>query len=107
MLASSLAIAIALSRRPRARRHLELPARVTVLLNNSGNSVSQSGNVLTVQGTAGNDVFLFQAGSPLQVSLNGMPIAIDPHSGVDTIHFLSNGGQDTAIFVGGPGATAL
>ena len=57
------------------------------------------GTTLTVQGTPGNDTFTFTAGSPEQVSLNGARFPIDA-AAITTIHFVSNGGSDSATLTG-------
>jgi hypothetical protein len=60
-----------------------------------------TGDTLTVIGTAKDDVFTFQAGTPHKVTLNGTPF--EAPAGVTKIAFLGQGGFDTGDLTGVPG----
>jgi hypothetical protein len=71
-------------------------------------SLSRSGNVLTVNGTAGNDLFIFVPGRGQDtMSLNGVALAADTAT-AQLIVFQGNGGRDTAyLYASSAGANTF
>jgi hypothetical protein len=70
-------------------------------------ALSRSGSVLTVTGTAGNDVFAFTGGATNIFNLNGVGY-VAPSSTASTVVFVGGGGSDSAYFAGnGPVSVIL
>ncbi len=65
-------------------------------------ALTLQGGALTFTGTPGNDAFVFKGGGTAQVTLNGVSYFVDP-SLASTIHFVGNGGSDSATLMTAPG----
>lgn len=68
------------------------------------NLVTQSGGVVTIDGTSGDDQFTWQAGAQQQISVNGVSYTL---SGATEVRFAGGGGNDSLLLVGGAGAETL
>lgn len=66
------------------------------------NLVSQQGNVITVNGTAGDDVFAFATGSSHQITVNGVSYSFNS-SRASSIKLDGAGGNDSLSFTAGSG----
>lgn len=97
------------------RIDVTVKAGQTVYLRSSGQNsdvnftvtdlVSVSGNVVTINGTTGNDAFTFAAGSNNVVTVNG--VSYSWAAGQRTFNFVGRGGADSATFTGGAGADTV
>ena len=71
------------------------------------NLLDYSGTTVTVDGTAGDDTFTFDASASGRVVVNGVEYKLADNEAVDTVTFSGNAGHDTIVIFDSPGDDSL